>query len=312
MKKRVFSIAVSGALLFVLLLSEATFASQGVLNIKVGGKDLISYQSRPMTNPKGGDKFFGSDFLHPLKTPSGFIVTGMQPDDHLHHFGLWWPWKYIEVEGRKILFWELQKGDGIIEAQGGELTTDGFTSKSIYIDRKCPDGPRTVLNETLKIKVSDLIENPVKGYNLDFEIIHQTAGEKVTVTKYRYSGFCLRGTEHWNKDNSTVITSEGKDYSQSNFTRARWVRIEGDAGNGRTAGVLMMTNPENHDYPELLRTWNPKMYNGAVFVNFNTVQETPWEFLPGKKYTRKFRVFIYDGSLSTEDAEKMWKSYSGV
>ena len=131
----------------------------------------------------------------------------------------------------------------------------------------------------------------------------------VTVTTYRYSGFCLRGTPHWNKDNCSVLTSAGKSYEDSNFTRAKWVKIEGDAGNGRTTGVLMMSHPENRDHPELLRTWNPKTANGAVFVNFNTVQEKPWVLNPGKKYIRNFRVFVYDGALSVEQAEKMWQKY---
>jgi len=293
------------------LTAVSAFADEGTMMVKVGGEELIAYQSKPMTNPKGGDKFFGSDFIHPLKTPSGFVVTGMQPDDHLHHFGLWWPWKYVEIDGRKILCWELQQGDGIIRAQGGELTPDGFTSKSVYVDRKNKDGERTIINETVNAKVSKIYETPAKGYNLDIEIVHETAIDvPITVTTYRYSGFCLRGTEEWNKDNSTVITSEGKDYSKSNFTRAKWVRIQGDAGNGRSAGVLMMSNPGNRDFPELLRTWDPKTHNGSVFVNFNTVEEKPWVFEPGKKYTRNFRVFVYDGELSLEDAEELWKEYS--
>jgi len=48
------------------------------------------------------------------------------------------------------------------------------------------------------------------------------------------------------------------------------------------------------------------------FVNFNTVQEMSWEFQQGKKYTRTFRVFVYDGSMTTEDAEKMWQKYSAA
>jgi hypothetical protein len=279
--------------------------------VKVDGKDLIAYQVKPMSHPKGGDKFSGSNFIHPLKTPSGFVVTDLQPSDHLHHFGLWWPWKYIEVDGRKILCWELQNGDGVIQAQEGESAADGFSAKSIYVDRKAEGGPHTVLNETLTAKVSKVAEQSYDGYNLDMEIVHEVAIDKpVTVTKYRYSGFSLRGTPLWNKDNCIVVTSEGKAYDKSNFTRAKWVRVEGDAGNGRRAGILMMSHPGNQDHPELLRTWDPKTQNGAVFVNFNTVQAKPWIFQPGKQYIRNYRVCVYDGKLSTEDAEKMWTKYA--
>jgi len=285
-------------------------ADEGTMMVQVDGTDLIAYQAMPLIRPKGGEKFRGSNFIHPLKTPSGFVVTEIQPGDHLHHFGLWWPWKHVEVEGRTILCWEMQQGDGIIRARGGKTTSDGFTGKSVYVDRKYGQGERVVLNETLNAKVSKIRERPVRGYHLDLEIVHETAIDKpVTVTTYRYSGFSLRGTPAWDKDNSSVMTSEGKAYDKANFTRARWVKIEGAADNGASAGVLLMSHPGNRDHPELLRTWNPQTQNGAIFVNFNTVQEKPWVMMPGGKYVRNYRVLVYDGALSMEDAERMWKSY---
>jgi len=281
-----------------------------LLKVKVGDKDLISYQAKPMAKPKGGvDKFPASNFIHPLKTPAGFVVTDLQPGDHLHHLGLWWPWKYIETEGRKVLCWEMQKGDGIIQAKESKATEKGFTAKSIYVDRK--GGGKTLLNETLNVTVSKIMDKPASGYYLDMEIIHKVAGDKpITVTKYRYSGFALRGVHSWNKTNCKALTSEGKDYDKSNFTRAKWIFVEGAAAEGKTAGVLLMSRPDNQDHPEKLRTWNNKTHNGAIFINFNTVQDKSWVFEPGKKYARNFRVFVYDGKITAEQAEEMWKDYA--
>ena len=70
------------------------------LVVKAGSVDLLGYQKQPMAKPVGGDKFKGSNFIHPLKTPSGFCLTDLQPEDHRHHFGLWWPWKFLKAEGR--------------------------------------------------------------------------------------------------------------------------------------------------------------------------------------------------------------------
>jgi len=286
-------------------------ADEGQLVVKVDGRELITYQQAPMTAPKGGDKFKGSNFLHPLKTPSGFVVTDLQPGDHLHHLGLWWPWKHVEVDGRKILCWEMQSGDGIIQAQGGELTPQGFTARSIYVDRKAQGGARTVLNETLSVKISGITDKPVSGYSMDMGIVHEPAIDKpVTVTVYHYSGFSLRGTPHWNRENSSVVTSEGRDYSKSNFSRARWLKVEGAAAADARAGVLLMSHPGNQDHPELLRTWDPKTHNGAIFVNFNTVQAKPWVFEPGRRYARNYRVFVYDGELSAAEAQRMWTQYA--
>ena len=292
------------------LAASGDASDETLLRVRVHDKELIGYQTKPLLKPRGGDQFKGSNFIHPLKTPFGSVVTEIQPSDHLHHFGLWWPWKYLEVEGRKVLCWELQNGDGLVRAQKSNPTPEGFTAKSIYVDRKAPGGPRTLINETLNARISKIVDHPVRGYSLDLEIIHETAVDKpVTVLKYRYSGFAFRGTSKWNKNNSSVLTSEGKDYDSSNSTRAKWVQVEGSTEEGHTAGVLLMSCPRNHDHPELLRTWNSRTHNGAIFINFNSVQNASWRFEPGKKYTRRFRVFVYDGTLSAEQAEAMWGQY---
>lgn len=280
------------------------------VSIPVEGKALVTYQAAPLSAPLGGGKFEGSNFNHPLKTPSGFVVTDSQPKDHLHHFGLWWPWKYIEYKGRKILCWELQKGDGMVKAVGYEFQPNGLLTQSVYIDRKAPEAPQVRLNESTEIKVSDIVSEPAAGYHLDLNIHHKVAGDSpITINKYRYSGLGYRGTAHWDIDNSTLLTSEGANRKNSNATTARWVRIEGSNGAGGTAGVLMMSHPENHAHPEKIRTWN-KHYNGAIFVNFNPVMDESWVFEPGKTYTRQYRLFVYDGKLRPADADWLWQQYA--
>jgi hypothetical protein len=67
--------------------------TNGSLVVSKGENALVEYRIEPIKNPAGGSTFKGSNFIHPLKTPSGFCVTDSQPNDHPHHFGLWWPWK---------------------------------------------------------------------------------------------------------------------------------------------------------------------------------------------------------------------------
>jgi hypothetical protein len=71
----------------------------------------------------------------------------------------------------------------------------------------------------------------------------------------------------------------------------------------------MMGHPTNHAHPELLRTWD-KPHNGAVFANFNPVQQASWNFEPGQDYVRRYRVFVYDGTLTKDQADGLWKGYN--
>lgn len=298
------------SILFILALASASASAAEQVTISVEGKDLVTYQSAPMSEPEGGDQFKGSNFIHPLKTPSGFVVTDSQPKDHPHHFGVWWPWKFIEHNGRKILCWELQQGDGIVEAREHTPTPQGLLTKSVYLDRKAPDGPQIRLKETTRITTSDIIKKPVTGYTLDLEIAHEVEGsDPITINKYRYSGLGFRGSALWNKESSTLLTSEGKTREDTNFTAARWIRVEGTNGKGGTAGVLIMSHPSNHNHPEKLRTWN-QQHKGAIFVNYNPVMDESWTFEPGKTYTRLYRLFIYDGTLTADESQNQWKQFA--
>ena len=295
-------------------------ADEQLLTVEIDGSPLIHYQASPLLNPNGGEKFKGSNFIHPLKTPSGFTVTASNPESHHHHhFGLWWPWKFIGVENnRQVLCWELQEGDGLIEARESTPHKNGFQAKSIYIDRKAPGGPRTILNETVNATTSGLLSRPVSGYWLELEIINEVAGEEpLEIQKNLYSGFTLRGTDQWAGYKATVLSSEGKIdegdkwggnqgqfISDINLTRARWVRVEGPAPEG-TAGVLLMSSPTNHNHPEKLRTWG----NREIFINFNPVQKESWALEPGQQYIRNYRVFVYDGSLTAKQAEALWQDF---
>ena len=98
----------------------------GRLEAKRGAVVMLAWQVAPLANPAGGEKFADAGaFLHPLCTPSGFDCTTIQPKDHLHHLGLWWPWKYVEFEGKKHNTWEMQEGEGAHIPRGAKQLSGG-------------------------------------------------------------------------------------------------------------------------------------------------------------------------------------------
>jgi hypothetical protein len=277
---------------------------------------LLRYQITPMTAPIGGERFAASAFIDPLKTPAGFTVTQAQPGDHRHHLGLWWPWRYVEVDGRRFNSWELQHGQGyvygrsIAEQSAGDVFA-GFTTQSDVVDRTGEDGDRVVINEQTRVRMWRPGEQPAKGYYLDIVIDHTPAiDEPVDIVQYHYSGFCLRGTHVWDRTNSTILTSHGRQRDNSDNTRARWVHVQGKIEDNAAAGVVMMSHPDNPDHPEKLRTWNATQHNGSVFVNFNPVRDGTLRIEPGQTLTRRYRLFIYDGELPGEVAEQLWNDYA--
>jgi len=87
--------------------------------------------------------------------------------------------------------------------------------------------------------------------------------------------------------------------------------VYGETGEG-LSGILFMGHPENRDFPEPMRIW-PESENrgrGDVFFNFCPVKEKDWELLPGRTYILRYRMLVYEGSVSTETAERLWNDFA--
>lgn len=287
----------------------------GRLEATHNGALVFGWQIAPMAQPKGGPKFASSAFLHPLRTPAGFEWTQIQPSDHLHHLGLWWPWKYVEVEGKKSLTWELQQGEGAhvardVKSVPSEPGTLSWEFSNATESRTAGVDPKTVILETARVTVG---MSGTDAQTIDVSIRQKPAGAPVTICAYRYSGFAWRGPASWNKDNSLMTTSEGLGRDVANGKPARWVVVSGPAQSGSASVLLMSAAVQLAGTPERLRVWDSKANNGAVFVNFNPVMETaqPLDDAHPAVSNRKYRVVAADRVIDATGAEAEWRRWMG-
>jgi hypothetical protein len=285
----------------------------GRIEARRGETLMFAWRNFPLEKPEGGGKFAGSAFLHPLRTPSGFEWTTIQPADHLHHFGLWWPWKFIEVDGQRYNCWEIQEGQGAHVARTAKQLYGGpdkleweFVNETVI---KPADGPQsTVIHETAKVA---LAAHGKDANVIDVSITQQAADKAVTVVNYTYSGFSWRGPVSWNKDNSKMTTSEGLGRDDANGKAARWVMVSGPTPAGSATVLLMSAAADIAGTPERLRVWDAKMGNGTPFVNFNPVmgKALPLDAAHPAVSNMKYRVLAADRTLDATAAEAAWRAW---
>lgn len=287
---------------------------EGFIGATTGGETAFSWRTSPLPSPVGGAKFAGSAFFHQLRTPSGFELTNIQPSDHLHHFGLWWPWKFIEVNGVKYNTWEIQEGQGghvaksakLVSSDNGKLTWELANQTIIK-----PSGaePVAAINETAVIT----FHRDGDSHVLDIEINQKAMGSPVKIVNYRYSGFSWRGTSAWNKDHSVMLTSGGKGRDNSNGTTARWVLVSGDSPKGKATMLMMSAAAEIAGAEEKVRVWDSRVENGAPFANFNPVMDKPLALEDANKAVshRKYRIIAADRAIDAAGAETAWREWMG-
>jgi hypothetical protein len=191
----------------------------------------------------------------------------------------------------------------------------GYTALHQHID-KTSGSEKLAMTEEVEVTIWNA-EPEQRFWVIDFTSTLSPPSD-LTINAYRYQGFSMRFTERWGDTSSRTLTSEGFNKSNGNATRARWIDVNGvsDAREG-TSGILFMSTPSNYNFPEQLRIWPTGQGAGAapagtenVYINFNPAQEQDWVLRPGGSYTLKYRMFVYDGTMSAERAEALWQSYS--
>ena len=290
----------------------------GTIKIARGTTPILTYHKAELPPPDGVDPLFKrSGFIHPLCAPSGEPVTGIHPADHYHHLGLWHAWVKTKHGKDSPDFWNLKKGTGRVRyaktvkllRPDQEDPAAGFVVEQEHVAYKGSAREETVvLRERLQVKVEHDATGNLIHYLVEQENVSQ---ETLELPAYRYGG-CLayRAPHDWDQTNSDYLTSEGLDRSNSHQSRARWVAMHGPTKKG-TATLTVLVDPQNHDFPQRLRTWPASSHNGAVFFNIVPTQEKPWSIDPGKKIVMSYQLIVSDGKPPKQEIESWWKAFAG-
>lgn len=293
--------------------------TEEAITVTRGETLVLRYHKAEVAPPPEADPIFHrSGFIHPLCAPNGEPVTGIHPKDHFHHLGLWHAWVKTKHGKDTPDFWNLKTRTGrvrfvktldVLEAptKGGWV---GFTVEQGHVAYKGAEKKETlVLREQLQIQVRFEDGNNVVSYLVKQENVSK---ETLVLPAYRYGG-CLayRAPHHWNKTNSDYLTSQGLDRSNSHQSRAKWVAMHGPTKKG-VATLTVMIHPDNHDFPQRLRTWPASSNNGAIFFNVVPTQEKPWEIKPGQKIEMHYELVVGDGKPDQAKIESQWKAFAGT
>jgi hypothetical protein len=76
------------------------------LTIAIDGKEVLNFRTDKNKKPRADikDEILRAGYLHPVRSPSGAIVTGDYPSNHPHHHGIWTPFTKAIFQGRATDF----------------------------------------------------------------------------------------------------------------------------------------------------------------------------------------------------------------
>jgi len=284
------------------------------LDVSVDGQSVLRYwiDERPLPRPELDSIYLRGGYLHPVRTPSGRVVTGDYAEGHPHHHGIWSAWTNTEFRGRTPDFWNVQDSTGGVVPMALDSTWSGpvqggLTARHRHVDYTGA-APTTALYEQWTVRVYDV---PAAGdetaYRLfDLAVTQTTASESpLVLPPYHYGGMGVRGRDHWyGADNAHFLTSAGKDRSNGNETRARWTYTGGTV-EGERAGLAALSHPENVRAPQPVRI-HPEM----PYFSIAPSQLGRWTIEPGRPHEARYRFVAFDGPPDPEMLDRLWADYA--
>ena len=278
--------------------------NEGIL-ITENGENVLFFQ----VEPKSLDgKYERCNYIHPLWSHDGTILTEDFPADHYHHRGIFWTWHQVWIGEKRIGDpWEIKdfeqdviEVEFIKQADGSVLLKTEVEWKS---DKWKKNGKKVpYMNEKAKINI-----HPKNGKyrKIDFEIALLALEENLKIGGSEddkgYSGFSVRmklpddvkfeGVNGNVEPTRTALESPG-------FINASGSLLDNDG----KAGIVMIDHPDNPDYPQ---KW--------ILRARNSMQNAAW---PGNKavpvsnsepLVLKYSLVVYEGQLNSKRIQKIIK-----
>ncbi len=295
----------------------STFKNDSSYTIRSNGKNLLRYYYATVYPPKGQDtNYKRSGFIHPLFTPHGQELTRIQAPDHYHHYGIWNPWTHVLFEKDTVDFWNIKGKQGTVRFAKMISQTNGpiyseMAALHEHVAFKKDGTEKVALNEVQTIRVYHPEDNS-DYYIADITSEMSCAGNSpFKILEYRYAGMGWRTTGYWDNNNCEVLTSEGKTRKDTDGTRAKWCIVQGALPGNDSGGVAFLGYPTNYNFPEPMRIWTLNTNGrGDMFFSFAPTKDRDWLLEPGKTYTLKYRLVVFNGKFDAAKAESAWQYFA--
>lgn len=261
----------------------------GTTLVSPAGRDVFGYlKIKPLDSPLTANS---ACCLYPVLTPSGVPVVELAPADHRHHRGVFFAWYHVRgTESHDFWGWGAHaptEGRRIVNS-GLALLRPDTRGTPLRIENDWMVGKTTVMSEKLATVTRVLPEG--HWIELTFTLVPFSP---LTVPRAAFSGFCVKATVA----PDIVITAPGgpvtlpaprHDDPATGWPDAAWYDCSFSAGNGRTAGIAVLSHPSNPP-----TRWHNLA--GIGMLNPCHLMDQPLELKPGRPLTLRYALLAHDG-----------------
>ena len=286
---------------------------EGKIDVKINGQDFTSYiYESDLTKP----------VLHPVRTPSGIVVTRGYPlvavegetMDHPHHAGVFFTYN---VKGNP--FWS-NAGPSLPQIQNIAIkkivSGEGQGQLSTMLSWIGKDGKILLQEDRDMVFMAGEDE-----YAIDFTMKLTARDREVDFEDTKEGMFAIRYAD-WLREikggTGRYLNSNGEEMEKDAWgRRAKWLRLEGEK-DGQVVGIAIFNHPSSINWPTY---WHARGYGlfaanplGQFDFQKGRGEENPQHFnlvlKSGRSALFKYRMIIYDGHRTAEQLEQQYEEFA--
>ena len=269
------------------------------------GKPVYTFQLAPKSL---AGRLPRANYLHPVYSPGGTLLTEDFPTDHPHHRGIFWAWHQILVDGESVadswacrdIQWRASK---TMQLSHGVRSDEHLAELEVLREWAVGSTARHIVSELMTITTHKL--DPDFGRRLDFKLRLRALVDGVTLggsdDVKGYGGFSprIRLTDDVRFQGRAGVVAPEK----TAVAAGPWLDVT-ETLDGKFTGMTMMVHPSHPGFP---LKW--------ILRARRSMQNPQW---PGRMpvalrrdaYTvLRYQLLLHDQPLSTKQLEQEWKRY---
>ena len=271
----------------------------GVL-FKEGEDSVLFYQT---ANKALNGKHKRSNYIHPMYSLDGQILTEDFPADHPHHRGIFWAWHQLYVGDKRIgdaweivdFKWEVLSIEELNKPGEKCIKAHVIWKSPLWLDENGNEKP--LVSEFTTITVYPTRKN-YRQIDVEISLIAREPNTQIggSEDEKGYGGFSprIRLVE------DIIFTSSNGPVKPQNIPvkAGGWMDITGPLGReGSRAGVTILSHPQNPGYPNpwILRSQNSMQnavypYPGSEPIVLSDIEPT----------ILRYRILVHNGLKGSE------------
>ena len=274
------------------------------IEIRQNDAGILFYQVKPKSLD---GKYERTNYIHPLYSLKGNVITEDFPKDHLHHHGLYSAWHQILLNGTPIadgwvnenISWKVL--DSKVEHIGNAMVIRSEVFWVSPVDGKTEqiakeDVVITVQRSNDQLRIID--------YDMHLIPLKDGLGIGGSEDEKGYGGFSLRLKL---PDDITFVARGGEVQAQVVAVEAGpWMNFVGsfDGEAAGRSGIVVFSHPSNPGHPQPWILRKEKSMQNPAYPGRSPVT------LRKDGLALRYRMIVHNGLLDKEKIEKLYRDYS--